>query len=78
MTNSVFIALSKRKALELQMDVVAHNLANLNTPAFKAERMIFREFLIPGRSSGAPFSFVQDVGTARDLAEGPIKQTNNP
>lgn len=78
MTNSVFIGLSRRRALEQQMDVVANNLANMNTPAFKSERLIFREFLVPSQGKSAAYSYVQDVGTARDISDGPIQMTGNP
>src|SRR6476646_9694508 len=40
-----YIALSSQMALHRQLDVVANNLANSSTPAFKAERMLFSEFL---------------------------------
>jgi flagellar basal-body rod protein FlgF len=48
----------------------------MNTPAFKAERMVFVEFLEqPSRDE--KLSFVQDLATARDVSEGPIKKTDN-
>ncbi len=78
MTNSVFIALSKRRGLEQQLNIVANNLANLNTPSFKAEKLIFREFLIDPQDRAPALSYTQDVGTARNLADGPIKTTGNP
>ncbi len=45
MENAGYIALSRQLALGREMSVIAHNIANMNTPAFKAERVIFREFL---------------------------------
>jgi flagellar basal-body rod protein FlgF len=64
------------------MDVVANNMANTNTPAFKGEHMLFREFLVPTRSTeralGGKLSFVQDVGVVRDTREGPMTKTDNP
>ncbi len=45
MENAGYIALSRQLALKREMSVIAHNIANMNTPAFKSERIIFREFL---------------------------------
>ena len=36
METSANIALSRQSALRRELDVVAHNLANMNTTAFKA------------------------------------------
>lgn len=77
MENPGYIALSRQLALRREMNVVANNLANMNTPAFKAERMIFREFIEKPKPD-EPLSFVQDFGMARNLTEGPAASTGNP
>jgi len=81
MQNTSYIALSRQAALARQLDVVANNMANSNTPAFKGEQMMFREYLVPTRSSeravGGKLSFVQDVGVLRDTREGPLTKTDN-
>lgn len=77
MENPGYIALSRQLTLRREMDVIAHNIANMNTPAFKAERMIFREF-IEKPNPKQPLSFVQDIGMARDMTEGPVSATGNP
>jgi len=78
MENPTYIALSRQMALRRELEVVAHNIANMNTPAYKAERMIFREFLIEQDAKGAEdLSFTQDVGQARDLREGSKVSTGN-
>ena len=56
--------------------MVAHNIANMNTPAFKAEKMVFREY-ISEPAKGESLSFVQDIGTSRDLSSGPVSTTGN-
>lgn len=76
MENAGYIALSRQLALKREMSVIAHNIANMNTPAFKSERIIFREFLDKSER-GETNSFVQDIGMARDLSEGPITTTGN-
>jgi flagellar basal-body rod protein FlgF len=82
MENTSYIALSRQNALWRQMDVIANNMANANTPAYKGEQMMFREFLMPTRSSdrttGTKLSYVQDVGVLRDTREGPLTKTDNP
>ena len=82
MENTSYIALSRQNALWRQMDVIANNMANANTPAYKGEQMMFREFLVDTRSStratGTKLSFVQDMGLLRDTREGPLTKTDNP
>jgi flagellar basal-body rod protein FlgF len=73
-----YVALSSQMALTRQLDVVANNLANASTPAFKGERMIFAEFVSQKQTAGGGTSFVQDLGTARDASQGPLAQTGNP
>jgi flagellar basal-body rod protein FlgF len=77
MENATYIALSSQMALQRQADVVANNLANLSTPAFKGEKMLFSQYLIRPPGNG-PLAYVQDSGTARDLRQGPITKTSNP
>ena len=78
MSNSIFIALSRQSALERNLDITANNLANVNTPAYKAERLVFREFLVDTQTRAPGLSYVQDVGQYTVLDEGPLRQTGNP
>lgn len=84
MENPSFIALSQQIALRRQMDVVANNIANLNTSGYKAERVMFAEYLSPKAGTpqipgdGGKISFVSEVGTLRDTREGSMSLTNNP
>jgi flagellar basal-body rod protein FlgF len=84
MANELLIGLSRQLTLERQMDVVANNVANVNTTGYKADRSLFEEFLntrahednFVGRDRR--LSFVQDRGTFKDFAQGPLEQTKNP
>ncbi len=82
MENTSYIALSRQTALWRQMEVTANNLANMNTPGYKAEHSMFSQYLMPTRSSDRVFAgkvaFTQDVGIKRDYAEGPMTPTSNP
>jgi flagellar basal-body rod protein FlgF/flagellar basal-body rod protein FlgG len=84
MENVSLIGLSRQMTLERQLDVVANNVANVNTTGFKADRSLFEEFLrsnarennFVGRDRNV--SFVQDRATLKDLSQGPTEQTKNP
>jgi len=77
MQNSEYISLSLQTALEVQMDVVANNLANMNTTAFKAEHTLFKEYMVE-TEGGEDVSFVQDWGLSRDTSAGNLNATGNP
>jgi len=84
MENTLLIGLSRQMALRRELDVVANNLANLNTTGFKADGNIFEEYMMPiarsDRFTGADrrLSFVLDRATWHDLSQGPLQQTGNP
>lgn len=81
MENTTYIALSRQATLMRKLEVIANNMANTNTTAFKSDEMLFREYLINTRSStramGEKLSFVQDTGMLRDTQEGPLTTTGN-
>ena len=84
MENPSYIALAQQRALQRQMDVIANNVANVSTPGFRAERVMFRELIsdkatIPGlKGVGARTSFAEEVGTLRDARTGGFERTGNP
>jgi flagellar basal-body rod protein FlgF len=82
METTSYIALSRQTALRRQMDVVANNIANMNTAGFKGERMMFVEHLVKSKGGerilGDKVSYTRDIATMRDLSEGPLEQTGNP
>lgn len=82
MENTVFVALSRQTALRREMDVIANNIANMNTTGFKGEKMMFVEHLVRSKGGekyfGEKLSYVRDVATVRDTTEGHLKQTGNP
>ena len=45
MNNALLIGLSRQTALRRELDVVANNLANINTTGFKADGAVFGEYL---------------------------------
>lgn len=84
MQNTLLVGLSRQMVLERQMDVVANNVANVNTSGFKADRSLFEEYLNSGAhednfSRGdRRVSFVQDRATFHDFSAGPSELTKNP
>jgi flagellar basal-body rod protein FlgF len=84
MQNTLLIGLSRQTVLERQLDVVANNIANVNTAGFKADSSLFEEYLMPGahednfQGRDRRLSYVQDRGTFRNFTQGASEQTNNP
>ena len=77
MENPSYIALSRQMALGRQMSIIAHNVANMNTNAYKNEGMMFVEHLNKTKT-GERLSFTQDLRLVRNLTEGQFNTTNNP
>jgi flagellar basal-body rod protein FlgF/flagellar basal-body rod protein FlgG len=84
MENTALIGLSRQIALHRELDVVANNIANLNTTGYKADKSVFHEFLMPvARAStfqGADqrLSYVHDRATWHNFGIGPVRNTDNP
>jgi flagellar basal-body rod protein FlgF len=84
MENTLLIGLSRQTILERQLDVIANNVANVNTAGFKADASLFEEYLMSGAhednfvGGDRRVSYVQDRGTYRDLSQGTTEQTKNP
>jgi flagellar basal-body rod protein FlgF len=84
MENALLIGLSRQTLLERQLDVVANNVANVNTTGYKADSSLFEEYLKSGAhednfvGTDRLVSYVQDRATFRDFSQGPSQQTKNP
>lgn len=82
MDTTGYVALSRMVALQRQTDMTAHNVANANTPGFKASRMLFSDYLVNQRrvdqqAAARTVQFVQDRGTHRQMATGALQTTGN-
>jgi len=81
--NAQLISLSRQMALQRQMDVVANNMANINTSGFKGEQVLFEQYVMPVardqdfQNLDQPLSFVQDWATIHDLSGGAMVQTGS-
>lgn len=76
MENVSYVVLSYQMALQRHMDILANNVANMNSTAFRAERPLFQEFLVTAED-GSTTSYVEDVGLLRNTSEGSIQHTSN-
>jgi len=73
------VATSRLVAQQRAMDVIADNIANANTPGFRAERVQFSDWL--SRQSTAPertVAYTQDRATWREQQSGTLTHTGNP
>ena len=76
------VATSRLVAQQRAMDVIADNIANANTPGFKAQRMQFSDWLSPQKSAapqgGGTIAYTQDRATWREQQVGTLTHTGNP
>ena len=91
MIRSLWTAASGMEAQQMNLDVIANNLANVNTSGFKKSNMVFQEMMYdteraPGASStqsstvptGVQVGYgSQPVATERNFTQGNLQQTGN-
>lgn len=81
MENSIYTGLSLQMALQAKMDIIANNMANLTTPGYKGQNMVFTEYIAKTDNGERPkdnLSMVLDYGQYQDAQPGPIQSTGNP
>lgn len=81
METSIIVGLSRQDTLRRELDVVANNLANMNSTAYKGERMLFAEHLVStpsgGDRMGDAVALVRDTATVHDLSPGAMRETGS-
>ncbi|MDA5193218.1 flagellar basal-body rod protein FlgF [Govanella unica] len=79
---SLYVGLSHQMAMRRNIDIIANNMANMNTTSFKKEAMIFQEYMVTMKDTAIPaarkVSYVQDKAVIRDFIEGKFRPTENP
>jgi flagellar basal-body rod protein FlgF len=83
MNSGMYSALSGNLAAMKRMDVISNNLANINTPGFKKDKMTFESLLagtsnppaVPQPTTADPI--LQKENVYIDYAPGPVSQTGN-
>ena len=84
MENALLVGLSRQMALMHQLDIVANNVANIDTTGYKSDNAMFAQFLT-SHASDQQFTgndrrvdFVQDRASWIDMSPGAIQHTGNP
>jgi len=72
------VGLSGQMALRQQLDVVANNVANASTTAYRGDRTLFQSHVTRLAVPGREVAFVQDRATYVDTRPGSIAATGNP
>ncbi|NIK88043.1 flagellar basal-body rod protein FlgF [Rhizomicrobium palustre] len=83
MDNTSLLSLSYQLAAFRSIDVIANNIANVNTPGYKRESVKFEQVLqqmkpAEGQKGPQTVSFVRDAGLLRDISGGRIESTGAP
>ncbi|MBW8813197.1 MAG: flagellar basal-body rod protein FlgF [Caulobacterales bacterium] len=81
MDNTLYVGLSRQMVLQRQMDIVANNIANMDTTGFKVESLMEKTDLgTPATTQyiPSPVKFVASNGVARDFGQGALSETGGP
>jgi len=76
--NAAYVGLSRQMTLRRELDIVANNIANVDTNGFKVEQLLLGAEI--GQRARNDFvrpsvSFVLDKGVGRDFGQAGLKQT---
>jgi flagellar basal-body rod protein FlgF len=84
MENALLVGLSRQMALSHELDIVANNIANIETTGYKADNALFAQYLMPKASddqfagNDQRISFVTDRASWIDFSPGALQRTGNP
>jgi len=84
MENALLVGLSRQMALSHELDVLANNVANIDTNGYKADNALFSQYLMPHASdqqftgNDRRISYVQDRASWIDMSPGAVQHTGNP
>lgn len=78
MSDGIYVSMNGAAARMAQLESVSDNLANANTPGFKATRPSFEAFLAKNEGNDASKVYPAAVATQIDLKPGEVTQTGNP
>lgn len=75
-----YVILSRLGAQQRAAQVLANNIANVDTPGFQAQRPVFARALPPpgAATRGQDIAFSLDRATWRETRPGPLTTTGNP
>lgn len=81
MDNSLYVNLSRQMVLRREMDIIANNIANVDTVGFKFESLITAgevKGMATTMGIPSPVTFVKAKGVARDFGQGKLHRTDAP
>lgn len=78
MADGIYVGMAAAAARAEQLDSIADNLANIETPGFKASHPAFQSFLPRGAAANSDKVATAVVGTGTDMARGTVVTTENP
>jgi len=80
MENLSYIGLSRQVSLWKQMNATANNMANMSTPGYKAQKILFEEYINEKNTAKGDASISQVTSSLdfNDLSQGPLQSTSNP
>jgi flagellar basal-body rod protein FlgF len=79
MENALYVGLSRQMVLRREMDIIANNVANVDTTGFKVESLMLKtQPSEPARTNPGPrpVKFVAADGVARDFGHGSLRKTD--
>jgi flagellar basal-body rod protein FlgF len=74
MDASGYVTLSRQSGLMSEMEMIAHNMANISTTGFRREGMVFSEF-VQGVDDGPSISMAYGNTRSVDLSQAGVSQT---
>jgi flagellar basal-body rod protein FlgF len=78
MENTIYLGLSRQMTLQTKLDVIANNVANMSTPGYRGQNLLFSEYVSKPRGSTDSLSFVYDPGQYQNTESGSVSYTENP
>lgn len=78
MENNAYIGLSRQLVLQQQMTLTANNVANVNTPGYREQNLLFKEYVNDPRGEQHHYSQVYGLGQFESTKAGPTELTGNP
>ncbi len=83
MENSIYLALSKQLVQQTNMNIIANNVANANTSGYRAQNLVFEEYLADqrgkttDRAADDALSFVYNRSQYENTDPGSLSFTGN-
>lgn len=65
-------------ALARDMDIISNNIANMNTPGYRGQNLVFEEYFSDPKGADDELTFAHNRGQYQITSPGPVTPTNNP